>query len=84
MNYEVRFDQKAVDFLNTLDKGLKERIFKKILSAKSDPFHFYERLVGRDDYKLKVGKYRIIADIDVNNRLISITLIGHRKNIYEK
>jgi mRNA interferase RelE/StbE len=84
MTYEVQFDPKATEFLNTLDKELRHRIFKKILSTKSNPFHFFERLVERGDYKLKVGKYRIIADIDMNQKIIFITLIGHRKNVYEK
>lgn len=38
---------------------------------------------GRKDYKLRVGDYRIIADINRNIGRIEITLIDHRKNIYK-
>jgi mRNA interferase RelE/StbE len=82
--YEVVFDGPAIASLSKLPNQLKERIFSKILSAKADPFHFFERLEGRADYKLRVGDYRIIADIDQTKRKIEVTRIGHRKNVYDK
>lgn len=54
------------------------------MSTKEDPFHFFEKLTKRDLYKLRVGNYRIIADISKNEIKILILLIGHRKNIYDK
>jgi len=81
--YEVIFDEEAIDLLNKLPKQVKERIFNKILSTKRSPFHFFERLKGRKDYKLRIGDYRAIADIDKNSKKIRITLAGHRKNIYK-
>jgi len=82
--YEIIFDEQAIGFLNKLPIQLKERIFNKIISTKENPFHFFERLEGRKDYKLRVGDYRIIADINQSNKKIEITKIGHRKNIYKK
>jgi len=58
-------------------------VFNKILSTKDDPFHFFERLSGRLDYKLRVGDYRIIADIDQSKQTITVTVVGHRKNVYK-
>ncbi|HLC97899.1 MAG TPA: type II toxin-antitoxin system RelE/ParE family toxin [Candidatus Nanoarchaeia archaeon] len=81
--YEVIFDEQAIDFLQKLPQEIRERIFKKIIATKESPFHFFERLTGRTDYKLRVGDYRIIADLDPGNNTIKITLIGHRKNIYK-
>jgi mRNA interferase RelE/StbE len=82
--YEVIFDEEAIDFLNKLPQDLCKRIFNKIISTKENPAHFFERLKGRKDYKLRVGDYRAIADIDNNSKRIEIILIGHRKNIYKK
>lgn len=82
--YEIIFDDESIDFLNGLQKQLKKRIFNKIMSTKENPFHFFIRLEGRDDYKLRVGDYRILADINQYLKRIEITRIGHRKNIYEK
>ncbi len=80
--YELIFDDGTIDFLNKLPKDIKKRIFEKILLTKENPFHFFERLTSRKDFKLRIGDYRVIADI--NNKIIQITLIGHRKNIYKK
>lgn len=81
--YEVIFDEEAIDFLNKLPKTLKKRVFEKTLSTKENPFHFFERLKGRNDYKLRIGDYRVIADINKSSKKIQVTLIGHRKNIYK-
>ena len=83
MVYEVVFDNEVIEFLNKLPKEVKERIFNKIMSTKENPFHFFERLTGRTDYKLRVGDYRIIADLGQENNLIKVTMVGHRKNIYK-
>ena len=82
--YELVFDEKAIEILNNLEKHIKERIYKKILQTKENPLRYFERLSGREDYKLRVGDYRIIADINQSEKLIQITFIGHRKNVYEK
>ena len=81
--YELIFDDEAIEFLNKLPKEVKERIFNKLISTKENPFHFFERLTGRADYKLRVGDYRIVADLDQGNNTIKITIIGHRKNVYK-
>ncbi len=80
--HEIVFDEIALDSLNSVPKEIKERIFNKIISTKENPFHFFERLAGRDDYKLRVGDFRVIADIEQNK--IHITFIGHRRNVYQK
>ncbi len=82
--YEVIFDSEALEFLEKLDKKLAKRIWDKIMSTKSDPHHFFERLVRRKDYKLRIGDYRAIADINDSSKRIEITLVDHRKKIYKK
>tara|TARA_Y100000034_G_scaffold101131_1_gene125167 strand:+ start:2162 stop:2416 length:255 start_codon:yes stop_codon:yes gene_type:complete len=82
--YEIIFDDEAIDFLNKLQRILKERIFHKIISTKEIPLRFFERLKGRDDYKLRIGDYRVIADINQSTKKIEITKIGHRRNVYNK
>jgi len=82
--FKVIFDDKALEFLEKLDKKNRERIFNKIMSTKEDPFHYFEKLTKKNFYKLRVGDYRIIADINENEIKILVLLIGHRKNIYDK
>jgi mRNA interferase RelE/StbE len=82
--YTVIYDEEALQNLEKLEKKIRKRIFEKIISTKENPFHYFERLTGRWEYKLRVGDYRIIADIDEKTKKISILFIDHRKNIYKK
>lgn len=79
--YEIIFDPKAIEFLDKFPKNIKERIYNKIISTKENPFHYFTKLEGRPGYKLRVGNYRVIADI--NNSRILILYIDHRKKIYK-
>ncbi len=84
MIYEIIFDEDAINFLKKLIKPERERIFNKIISAKENPFCFFERLRGMALFKLRVGDYRVIADISKDDKKIVILCMGHRKNIYRR
>ena len=80
--YRIFFWKKAeADFLK-LPKEIQERIAGKLNICQANPFHYFTRLKGRSDYKLRVGDYRISADIKQNERVIEVTKIGHRRNFY--
>jgi mRNA interferase RelE/StbE len=81
--YELKFDKKAIDFLNKLEKDLKNRIWDKIQECKLDPFRYLEPLESMDGFKLRVGDYRVVIDVDQVNQILNILKIGHRKNIYD-
>ena len=82
--YNTVFDEKAIEFLEKIEKNTRKRIYNKIISTKENPFHYFERLSGRNEWKLRVGNYRVIADIDEIKNKIFIAVIDHRKNIYKK
>ncbi|MFH1133490.1 MAG: type II toxin-antitoxin system RelE/ParE family toxin [Nanoarchaeota archaeon] len=82
--YEVIFDSAALDFLEKCERPLAKRIWNKLMSTKENPHRFFERLVCREDYKLRIGDYRVIVDIDDTKKRIEVTFIGHRKNVYQK
>lgn len=83
MSYEILWDDQARDFLRTLEKYAAKRIFHKVDTIKENPLHFLERLVGLNSYKLRVGDYRLIIDIDEKNKLLEVRFVGHRKNVYK-
>jgi len=80
--YELKFDKKAIDFLNKLDKKDKKRIWNKLQECKNEPFRYLKHLENIKGYKLRVGEYRIIIDVDNLIKSLNILKIGHRKNIY--
>jgi mRNA interferase RelE/StbE len=83
MAYELLIDKQAGNALAKLPKDHAVRIFSKIKETKENPERYWIRLEGRNDYKLRVGDYRVIADIDPCRKTIQVTKIGHRKKIYD-
>ena len=81
--YNLIFDKKALHDLNKLEKEIKERIWEKLQQCKENPFRFLEHLAEISGFKLRIGDYRAIVDIDKANQTIKILKVGHRKNIYE-
>ena len=82
--FSLEYSAESFSQLKALDKSISERVLKKIESTLENPRLFFRRLSGRPEYKLRVGDYRIIADIEDQKRTIFIRSIGHRKNVYEK
>lgn len=82
--YEVIWSPKAYDGLSELDKETIRRIIEKIEQIKHTPFHFLERLSGNKCWKLRIGDYRAIIDLDEAKKELIILKVGHRRNIYKK
>jgi mRNA interferase RelE/StbE len=81
--YDVRFDKKSAEFLDKLDIATRTRIISRIEASLESPYHFFERLTGVSGYRLRVGDYRVIADIDDSESRILIRVVGHRRNVYD-
>jgi mRNA interferase RelE/StbE len=85
MAYLVNFEPESIDDLDEISQVIRLRIFKKIewLSVNFEKVSALP-LTGQWSgfYKLKVGDYRVIYEFDVENKLIIITRVGHRREIY--
>jgi len=81
--YEIIFSQTALNQFKKLEKPLQERIVKTLERIKIRPEAYVKKLVNYPGYKLRVGDYRVILDIDKGKLLILVIKIGHRKNIYD-
>jgi len=40
------------------------------------------KLAGRDDFRIRVGDYRIVYGVDDSRRLIVVARIAHRRDVY--
>ena len=82
MPFKIIWDEKAYDSLNKLEPIISRRILKKIEELSEGPFSKdIKRLKGCDDFRLRVGDYRVIFSIEQDK--IQILKVGHRKNIYD-
>jgi mRNA interferase RelE/StbE len=82
--YELIFDEKAIQILEKFHRDVKIRIFKKLQLTKENPHRYFEKLEGRKEFKLRVGDYRVIADIFDKEIQILVLYVGHRRNVYKK
>ena len=80
--YDLKFDKKAINFLNKIEKKDKKRIWNKLQECKIDPFRYLKHLENMESYKLRVGDYRIIIDVENTIKILNVVKIGSRKNIY--
>ena len=83
MTYEIIFSDKAFKQLKKLEKKIQERIIVTLERIRIRPESYVTKLIGDPGYKLRVGDYRIILDIEKKRLLILVIKIGHRKKIYK-
>lgn len=83
MTYEILFSDKSLKQLKKMERHVQERIIAAMERVRIKPEKYVTKLVGDPSYKLRVGDYRIIMDIDSKNLQVLVLKIGHRKNIYE-
>lgn len=83
MSYSIKIDKKAQIFLDKLPQNIAIRIIEKLEKTKDDPFHFLEHYEG-EYYKLRIGNYRALLDIDFERKIILVRLIDKRGRIYKR
>lgn len=81
--FKVVWDKKAKEVLNKLEIFLARRIIKKIKEISANPFPHIVRLKSSPYFKIRVGDYRVILDIDNSIKILKVVKLGHRKNIYK-
>lgn len=84
MSYQILWGPRAKKELDKLPRDISARIVKKVGMLKDDPQFYLEKLVNDPGYKIRVGDYRVIADVFEQERIIAVRLVGHRRNIYKR
>ncbi|MGI0130750.1 MAG: type II toxin-antitoxin system RelE family toxin, partial [Thermoplasmata archaeon] len=62
---------------------VSRRIFERVGQLSSDPFRSVRRLAGVSAYRLRIGNYRVIFDIDQGRLRVLVLDVGHRKSVYD-
>lgn len=84
--FEIFLTQSARRDLNELPRVISKRIYNKLIEFREDPLisRGIKKLVGKPYYRIRVGDYRIIFDINRSENKIYVLKIAHRKNIYKQ
>ncbi|MBA2461511.1 MAG: type II toxin-antitoxin system RelE/ParE family toxin [Actinobacteria bacterium] len=81
--HEVQLHPEAVRAFRRLRGRVRDRIQSAIddLAAEPRP-HGAVKLAGRDDFRIRVGDYRIVYAVDDTERLVLVARIAHRREVY--
>jgi mRNA interferase RelE/StbE len=81
--YEVFILRSAQKALADLPERDYQRVCRAIRALRDNPRPpGSKKLTGREGWRLRIGAYRVIYEIDDAQRRVTILAIGHRRDIY--
>ena len=84
MSYEVRLARRAAEYLRRLDRRTQQRFLQRLDQIASDPYGPHTKpltdLEGRR--AARVGGWRIVFAVNVAERVVEVSDIGPRGDIY--
>ncbi len=85
MNWKIELSNNAVKDLKKLDNPVKKRIWEYLKNLDlQDPSHEIKKLKGNsNEYRLRIGDWRIKFVCDRPQRICLITHIKHRRDVYD-
>jgi mRNA interferase RelE/StbE len=84
MTYTVVIERYAQKQIMKLDKKHIPSIKAAIGALANNPRPYgYKKLKGEEAYRIRVGDYRVIYEIEDEIILVTIVSVGHRKNVYK-
>ncbi len=83
--YEIEYTRDAVKALRGMPADVRVNMLAKIALLSANPFAALnvKRLVGRVGYRLRVGEWRVIYEIDDGRLLILVLAIATRGGVYK-
>jgi len=84
MVFEIIWSESAIAQLKKLDRTVARRIFGKVGQLAENPHRLLQKLVNSPYYRLRVGNYRVILDIQHNLLRILVLKVGPRDSIYDR
>ena len=84
MIFKVEFSKQATKFIRRLSEEIKQRIKKKFFEISSDPFRYLEHFEGEGCYKLRIGDYRGLIDVDFDRKILFVRVFDKRGRIYKR
>jgi mRNA interferase RelE/StbE len=84
MSYSIGILRRAQKELAQIPKQEYERIKEAIEGLSQDPRPpGCKKLTGREGWRIRVGDYRVIYEIDDTQQRLTVLHIGHRRDVYK-
>jgi mRNA interferase RelE/StbE len=85
MGYSVSVERRAQKQIARLSSEAQDRVESYLGALADDPRPRGSRsLRDRPGYRLRVGDYRIIYEVDDDARTVTITAVGHRRDVHRR
>jgi mRNA interferase RelE/StbE len=82
--YTVLLSKRAQKQLDKLIDVVVKPILLAIEKLGDNPRpHGFKKLKGRNGYRIRIGDYRVIYEVNDNVLLVDVIEVGNRKDIYE-
>lgn len=83
MKWRIFFARPAEKELARLSSEMRLRVARAIRALENEPVPASaKRLKGREEFRLRVGDYRILYRLEPAAQLLTISAIGHRREVY--
>jgi len=85
-SYSIRWKKSSVKELRKVNKTSIPRIIEAVEELALNPYPAgVKKLVGSEHtFRIRVGNYRIVYEIEKSDIIIEIIRVRHRKDIYRK
>jgi len=84
--YEVEFEPQVAKQLRDLQRADLERVMNRVSALAEDPRPpGCEKLAGTENaWRIRSGSYRVVYTVDDRGQVVTITRLGHRREVYRK
>ena len=80
--FEILWSDSAVRQLKKLNRSVSGRIVRAVGELREEAQRKVQKLVNSAYYRLRVGDFRVILDIQGATLRILVLKVGHRRTIY--
>jgi mRNA interferase RelE/StbE len=83
--HEISYTADALKTLRRIPRNTADLIRRKTQEVAADPANArnVKKLKGRDGYRLRVGDWRVVYDIEAGKLVLIVIEIGPRGDIYD-
>ena len=82
MTFGVLIEKGALRDLKKLDRTAAERIVRKLQAVGHHGYGFEPLTNLEYGWKIRIGDYRALCDIDFAGSIIRVHVVGHRRDVY--
>ena len=80
--YSIKWSSQASSFVNSLQKGVGQRILNKLDEVAENPSRYLEHYEGQGS-KIRIGDFRALVDIDNQRKIILVRVFDKRGRVYK-